>query len=73
MRVLRIARREAHLKIAIASRDVIGQTNGLLMATLNCCADDAFAILKEQSQRLNIGLREIAEGVVMRHEQVARV
>ena len=55
--------REAHLRKAISSRDVIGQAKGILMARRNISAERAFDILRESSQKLNIKLAEIAKVV----------
>jgi GAF domain-containing protein len=49
------------LKEAVASRDVIGQAKGILMARQSCTADEAFDILRRGSQRENRKLRELAE------------
>lgn len=49
-----------HLQGALFSRDVIGQAKGILMERLKVSADDAFDILKNSSQRLNLKLREVA-------------
>ncbi len=53
-----------HLREALASRDVIGQAKGILMARRNCTGDAAFELLRQASQHRNIKLREIAEQVV---------
>ena len=49
---------------ALASRDVIGQAKGILMEQRSCTADEAFHLLRETSQRLNVKVRVIAEHVV---------
>lgn len=49
-----------HLEQALLSRDVIGQAKGILMDRLKVTPDEAFDILKNSSQRLNIKLREVA-------------
>jgi len=51
---------------AMASRAVIEQAKGVIMATTQCSADDAFALLREQSQLENRKLREIAAEIVGR-------
>lgn len=48
------------LQAALASRDVIGQAKGILMAAMRCTADEAFALLVKQSQAQNRKLAEIA-------------
>ncbi|WP_372672546.1 ANTAR domain-containing protein [Amycolatopsis kentuckyensis] len=55
-----------HLRAALTSRAVIDQAKGMLMAIRRIGADDAFAVLVEQSQRENVKLREIAERFVER-------
>ncbi|MGW5723746.1 ANTAR domain-containing protein [Amycolatopsis sp. NPDC003865] len=55
-----------HLRTALTSRAVIDQAKGMLMAIRRIDADDAFALLVEQSQRENVKLREIAEQFVRR-------
>lgn len=61
---LRAAQAEQNLAEAVASRDVIGQAKGLLMARQGITADEAFALLRRASQRLNVKLRTVAERVV---------
>ncbi len=55
-----------HLRTALTSRAVIDQAKGMLMAIRRVDADDAFALLVEQSQRENVKLREVAEKFVAR-------
>jgi len=50
----------AELKEALRTRTVIGQATGLLMATLNQTADDAFAELVKRSSYTNRKVRDIA-------------
>jgi transcriptional regulator with GAF, ATPase, and Fis domain len=56
----------AHLQTALTSRAVIDQAKGMLMAIRRIGADDAFALLVDQSQRENVKLREVAERFVER-------
>ena len=51
------------LKVALMSRDVIGQAKGIIMEREGVDADRAFSILKAMSQRANRKLREIAQDV----------
>ncbi len=53
-----------HLRNALDSRTVIGQAQGVVMATLACGADDAFARLRRASQNANQKLRDISAQVV---------
>ena len=45
---------------AIDSRDTIGQAKGVIMVTMGCTADEAFELLKVQSQHENRKLIEVA-------------
>ncbi|MFF4252090.1 ANTAR domain-containing protein [Streptomyces sp. NPDC001663] len=51
------------LRQAIASRPVIDQARGVLMATHSCTSDEAWNILREASQRSNIKLHTVAAAV----------
>jgi GAF domain-containing protein len=55
------ARREQQLRVAISSRDVIGQAKGILMERYKVTADQAFAVLTRASSESNIKLRDVAE------------
>jgi hypothetical protein len=48
---------------ALASRDLIGQAKGVLMATQQVSAVEAFDLLKRCSQDRNLKLRDVAEHV----------
>jgi GAF domain-containing protein len=52
------------LSTAIESRAVIEQAKGIIMATSGCSPDEAFTLLREQSQALNEKLRDIAARIV---------
>ncbi|NLU85173.1 ANTAR domain-containing protein, partial [Rhodococcus sp. HNM0569] len=52
------------LRTALASRAVIDQAKGIVMALRGVDAEEAFALLVAQSQQQNVKLRDIAEGVV---------
>lgn len=58
--------REAQFKKAIDSRDVIGQAKGILMSRRGVSADEAFALLRRASQRLNVRLADVAKTVAER-------
>ena len=53
-----------NIKIALRTRDVIGQAKGILMARGGLTADQAFDALRRASQLLNRRLAEIATDVV---------
>lgn len=48
------------LRQAIATRPVIDQARGVLMATHACSSDEAWHVLREASQLSNTKLREVA-------------
>ncbi len=60
---LSAALNQQQLEEAVASRDVIGQAKGILMARQQVTADEAFEMLRRASQRLNVKLREVAKRV----------
>ena len=62
------ALREAQLRRALDSRDVIGQAKGILMHRQNIGADEAFEVLRRTSQTLNIKLVELA-GTLAAHQR----
>jgi len=57
-------RRVDNLHAALASREVIGQAQGILMERERITADEAFDILRRSSQHLNRKLREVAQDLV---------
>jgi GAF domain-containing protein len=64
---VRIAERtkmSQHLQTALASRAVIDQALGILMAQNRCPAAEAFDILRTASQNRNVKLRDIAVQIV---------
>jgi transcriptional regulator with GAF, ATPase, and Fis domain len=61
---IRAALEREQLMEAIASRDLIGQAKGIIMARTGVDEDRAFAMLREASSRLNRKLRDVASGVV---------
>jgi len=54
----------ADLQSAMASRRVIDQAIGVIMAQNRCRADEAFAVLRQASQHRNTKLRQVAADVV---------
>jgi GAF domain-containing protein len=61
---LATAKREEGLRVAIDSRHLIGQAQGILMERFGLTADKAFAVLRRYSQDNNVKLRDLAEEVV---------
>lgn len=57
-------RREADLHAALATREVIGQAQGILIERERVTADQAFDILRRASQHLNQKLRDVAQDLV---------
>ena len=60
----------AELREALQTRDVIGQAKGILMHRQGLTAGQAFDQLRHASQSLNIKLRELAETVTTRFDQL---
>jgi GAF domain-containing protein len=54
------ARRTDQMRRALANRDIIGQAKGILMERHRITADEAFKLLSEQSQRVNLKLADVA-------------
>jgi GAF domain-containing protein len=65
---LAAAQSEEGLKIALQSRDVIGQAKGILMERHRITDDEAFEMLKRASQKLNVRLAGVAERVAQTGE-----
>lgn len=61
---LRAREHIAQLREAMASRAVIDQAKGIIMAARSVSADEAFAILVEQSQQQNVKVRDLAQRFV---------
>jgi hypothetical protein len=52
------------IRVALETRDLIGQAKGIIIATMRCTADEAFVLLKKQSNAENRKLPEIAAEIV---------
>ncbi len=57
-------RRNTTLHAALATREIIGQAQGILMERERISADQAFDVLRRASQHLNIKLRDVAQDLV---------
>lgn len=68
---LHAALEREQLHEALASRDLIGQAKGILMAQDRIDAASAFDVLVEESQRTNVRLHEVARRVVSRNRAAA--
>jgi GAF domain-containing protein len=53
-----------NLRVALESRDIIGQAKGIIMERERCTAGRAFDVLRSISQEHNIKLRDLAQRVV---------
>jgi hypothetical protein len=51
---------------ALASRDIFGMAKGIIMVTMNCEPDDAFELIRKQSQAENRKASEVATEIVAR-------
>lgn len=54
------SRNTANLRAALATRELIGQAQGILMEREHITPDEAFDVLRRASQHLNVRLREVA-------------
>jgi AmiR/NasT family two-component response regulator len=63
------ARREVDLEQKAASREVIGRAMGILMARSGASAEEAFDMLRRASQRMNVKVRDVAEGITERERK----
>jgi transcriptional regulator with GAF, ATPase, and Fis domain len=59
----------AGLRKAMESRETIEQAKGVLIATTGCSTDEAFDLLRQQSQMENRKLRDIAQEIVDRQKR----
>jgi AmiR/NasT family two-component response regulator len=57
------ARQEANLERKAATRDLIGRAKDIVMALRHVSDDEAFVLLRDASQRLNIKLTAVAQQV----------
>ncbi len=62
------AQEQSGLQQAVATRQLIGQAQGILMERHKITGDQAFALLVRHSQQDNIKLRELAERLVLSGE-----
>lgn len=64
--------RQASLRVAMESRDVIGQAKGILMERYKISHEDAFTRLRRASQSMNKKLRDLAESMATTGEDLTR-
>ena len=62
--------KEAQLRRALDSRDVIGQAKGILMHRRGISADEAFDLLRRTSQDLNVKVADLATTLAARHREL---
>jgi len=62
--VLGSMREEAQLRVAVLSKHLIGQAQGILMERYDLSSGQAFGVLRRYSQTSNRKLREVADEVV---------
>jgi GAF domain-containing protein len=61
---LRSARDKEDLRVAMATRNLIGQAQGILMERYKMTAEQAFAALSRISQQSNVKLRDVAQRLI---------
>ena len=69
---LRCAQTEQHLRAAMATRNLIGQAQGILMERFKLTAEQAFTVLSRVSQQSNVKLRDVAQRLIDTGETPAR-
>lgn len=57
-------RRAENLAAALVTRELIGQAQGILIERERITADQAFVVLRQASQHLNVKLRNVAQSLV---------
>jgi AmiR/NasT family two-component response regulator len=71
-RLAELVREVEQLHAAREHQAVIEQAKGVIMSTMQCNADAAFAVLVAQSQTQNRKLRDIAAELVALQDRTAR-
>jgi AmiR/NasT family two-component response regulator len=54
------------IREALETRDIIGQAKGVVVVTLGCSPDEAFNLIRQQSQRENRKLVDVAIEIAKR-------
>lgn len=57
------------IREALETRDLIGQAKGIIMGSMGCSAEEAFVLLKKQSQAENRKLSDIAGEIASRTQR----
>jgi GAF domain-containing protein len=68
--VVDASRQQAHLRAAIESRQVIGEAIGIIKSQGRVNSDEAFSMLSQASQRMNVKLRELARRIAAGEQPV---
>ena len=66
-------RRDQQFRVALVSRDVIGQAKGRLMERFDIDAAEAFERLKQMSQDGNTPIAQVAQRVTRRRQLTCEV
>jgi GAF domain-containing protein len=61
---LRSAQTEQHLRTAMATRNLTGQAEGILMERFKITSEQAFAVLSRVPQQTNVKLRDVVQHLV---------
>ena len=59
----------ANMEAAVASRDLIGQAKGIIIAAMGCSSDEAFGLLVKRSQHENRKVIDIAGEIVTKAQR----
>lgn len=70
--VWNMVRRDQQFRIALVSRDIIGQAKGRLMERFNIDAAEAFQMLKQMSQDFNTPIAQLAQRVTAGDSSLSR-
>ena len=65
-------RRDQQFRVALVSRDIIGQAKGRLMERFDIDAAEAFGMLKQMSQESNTPIAQVAQRVTGRDSSLSR-
>ena len=64
--------RDQQFRVALVSRDIIGQAKGRLMERFDIDAAEAFGMLKQMSQDSNTPIAQVAQRVTGRDSSLSR-
>ena len=72
-RIAELVQEVEGLRAAMEHRSVIEQAKGVLMHSMQCSADAAFAVLVAASQRENVKLRDLAVRIAAAQDDATAV